>query len=59
MSQGVKVFSATKHEDRRKLGDVVTKWLDSHPEYKVTREEVRQSSDNEYHCLSIVIFYEK
>lgn len=55
MFDRVIVFSATKHRDRAELGDKVTGWL---AEYNgaVVDKVVCQSSDSEYHCLSIVLF---
>ena len=54
---GVKVFSATKAKEREELGDVVTRWLKSNPDVEVVDRVVSQSSDNEFHCLTIVLFY--
>lgn len=54
---GVKVFSATKAKEREHLGEVITEWIRKHPEYEVVDKAVRQSSDNEFHCLSFTIFY--
>lgn len=54
---GVKVFSATKALERDALGEKITAWLDRHEEYTVVDTVIRQSSDNEFHCLSITIFY--
>jgi hypothetical protein len=54
---GVKVFSATKAKDREELGEVITRWLRSNPGIEVVDREVRQSSDNEFHCLTLVLFY--
>jgi hypothetical protein len=54
---GVKVFSATKFMDRDKLGETVTSWLQANSNCKVVRTEVVQSSDSEFHCLSIVLFF--
>lgn len=55
---GVKVFSATKARERDSLGDVATDWIKkSKPVIKDTI--VRQSSDREFHCLSIIIFYDQ
>jgi thiamine pyrophosphate-dependent acetolactate synthase large subunit-like protein len=52
----VKVFSATKAREREELGDVITRWIASEkPE--VIDVQVRQSSDNEFHCLSLTFFY--
>jgi len=54
---GVRVFSATKARDRAVLGDVITEWIRSHPEYRLFDKSVLQSSDTEYHCLTIVLFF--
>lgn len=54
---GVKVFSATKAREREELGDAITRWMRDNPNLEVVDREVRQSSDNEFHCLSILIFY--
>ncbi len=53
----VKVFSATKAAEREALGDRVTRWLGEHPEVTVVDTLVQQSSDNQFHCLSIIVFY--
>ncbi len=55
---GVKVFSATKARDRQNLGDRMTMWLEHHPEVDVVDTVVTQSSDREFHCLSITLFYQ-
>jgi putative lipoic acid-binding regulatory protein len=55
---GVKVFAATVSPKREQLGDEVTHWLENRqPNITVVDIVVRQSSDAEFHCLSIVIFY--
>ena len=54
---GIKVFSATKARDREVLGDVITEWIRSHPDYEVFDKIVTQSSDAEFHCLAITVFY--
>jgi len=53
---GVKVFSATKFEERRTLGEAITKWL-AENKVMILGKEVRQSSDSEFHCLSIILFF--
>lgn len=55
---GVKVFSATKARERQGLGDRLTEWLDEHPNHKVVDTVVTQSSDQEFHCLTITVFYQ-
>lgn len=54
---GVKVFSTTKFRDREYLGDMVTDWIKENKGITILGREVRQSSDQEFHCLSIIIFY--
>ena len=54
---GVKVFSATKAKEREELGDSVTRWLRSNADLEVVERVVTQSSDNEFHCLTIILFY--
>lgn len=53
----VKVFSATKAREREELGDVITRWIKSNPDKSIVEKVVTQSSDNEFHCLTITIFY--
>lgn len=55
---GVKVFSVTKARERADLGDRVTAWLRETGAH-VVEYEVRQSSDSEFHALTIVLFYKE
>ena len=52
----VKVFSTTMARDRELMGERITEWLRVHPELKLVDTIVTQSSDNEYHCVSITLF---
>jgi len=54
---GVKVFSATKAREREVLGENVTRWIKANPGVRVTDKIVTQSSDREFHCLTITLFY--
>lgn len=54
---GLKVFSTTLARDREALSERITGWLREHPDLEVVDREVRQSSDKEFHCLSILLFY--
>lgn len=54
---GVKVFTATKAKERENLGEIITQWIRDNPQYRVVDREALQSSDNEFHCLSILIYY--
>ena len=55
---GVKVFSATKARERELIGDRINEWLDeSIKQLEVVDTIVTQSSDREFHCLTITIFY--
>jgi hypothetical protein len=52
----VKVFSATKMRDRQSIGEQVTSWMAANPGTRIVKRSVTQSSDDEFHCLSIVLF---
>ena len=54
---GVKIFSATKAKEREELGESVSRWLRSNSGFEVVDRVVTQSSDDEFHCLTIVLFY--
>lgn len=54
---GVKVFCATKYQDRERLGETVTRWLAEHPELDLVDLVVTQSSDAAFHCVTISVFY--
>lgn len=54
---GMKVFSATKAKEREELGERVTVWLRENPDVQVTDKIVTQSSDREFHCLTITVFF--
>jgi hypothetical protein len=53
----VKVFSATKHQDREVLGETITRWLREHPGIDIIDKVVTQSSDEAFHCIAITLFY--
>jgi hypothetical protein len=57
MFTGVKVFSATKAKERDDLGEQVTRWLRANNDLEIVDRIVVQSSDNEFHCLTVVLFY--
>ena len=54
---GVKVFTTTLARDREVMGEAIGRWIAEHPELEVVDREVRLSSDRQFHCLSIVVFY--
>ncbi len=54
---GVKVFSTTLARDREAMGESIGRWLAENPGLEIVDREVRQSSDREFHCLSITLFY--
>lgn len=56
---GVKIFSATMFADRGQLGERVTAWIANGPPRKLTDIVVTQSSDAEFHCVTISIFYQE
>ena len=57
MFNGVMVFTATKSKEREQLGDAATRWIEQHPDCQIVDKVVTQSSDREYHCLTITLFY--
>ena len=54
---GVKVFSTTLARDREVMGESITKWLRENPGVEVVDRVVTQSSDKEFHCLTITLFF--
>lgn len=54
----VKVFSATKARDRGELGERVTEFVRGY-DGEIVDKIVTQSSDREFHCLTITIFGRK
>lgn len=59
---GVKVLCATMYRDREALGETVTAWLETarrRPGFQVVDVVVRQSSDEAFHCITIVIFFKE
>ncbi len=54
---GVKVFSTTLARDRDALSDRITAWLRQNPQVEVVDTVVTQSSDKEFHCLSLTLFF--
>jgi hypothetical protein len=55
----VKVFTATKAKEREELGEEVTRWIEANPGIEIVDKVVQQSSDEQYHCLTIVLFYRR
>lgn len=59
---GVKVFGATMLAQRQTLGEEVTAWLETarrRPGFEIVDIVVRQSSDDAYHLIAIVIFFKE
>jgi hypothetical protein len=54
---GIKVFSTTLARDREAMGENITKWLRENPNAEILDKVVTQSSDKEFHCLTITFFY--
>jgi hypothetical protein len=55
---GVKVFSATKAREREEISNRINDWLAS-SNIEIVDKTVTQSSDREFHCLTITIFYKR
>jgi hypothetical protein len=54
---GVKVFSTTLARDREALSERINAWLRDHADLEVIDKVVTQSSDKEFHCLTITFFF--
>ena len=54
---GVKVFSTTLARDRETMGETITRWLKENQGIDIVDKVVTQSSDKEFHCLSITLFF--
>jgi len=54
---GVKIFSATMFAPREQLGEAITSWMAANPQLTVTEFVVTQSSDSQFHCVTITVFY--
>jgi hypothetical protein len=54
---GIKVFSTTLARDREAMGENITRWIKENPNAEIVDKIVTQSSDKEFHCLTITLFY--
>jgi len=54
---GMKVFSTTLARDREVMGDNITRWLAGNANLEIVDKIVTQSSDKEFHCVTITLFY--
>jgi hypothetical protein len=54
---GMKIFSTTLARDREQMGETITRWLTDNAAVEVVDKIVTQSSDKEFHCLTITLFY--
>lgn len=56
--EGIKIFSATMAEQRERLGERVTEWITANKtKVDVVHTIVTQSSDAEFHCVVLTLFY--
>ena len=55
--EGMQIFSATKARDREKLGETITSWIHKNRHLEIVDRHVQQSSDSEFHCVTVVLFY--
>jgi hypothetical protein len=54
---GMKIFSTTLARDREQMGETITRWLNDNGAFEIVDKIVTQSSDKEFHCLTITLFY--
>jgi len=53
----IKVFSTTLARDREQMGENITRWVKENAGIEIVDKVVTQSSDKEFHCLTVTIFY--
>jgi hypothetical protein len=53
-----KVFTATKAAEREKLGEAITEWLQNN-KVQIVDKSITQSSDQAFHCLTVILFYRR
>lgn len=52
----IKMFAGTTAGDRAVLGEKITGWLAANGHLVVIDREITQSSDNEFHCVTVTLF---
>ena len=57
MIDGATIFSTTQYLARGELGDRVTRWRGDNHHLHIHSVDVRQSSDRERHCLTVVVWW--
>ena len=57
MITGAKVFSATRAKEREELGETITRWLKANSQVEIVDKIVTQSSDREFHCVTVTFFF--
>jgi len=55
--KGIKVFATTLARDRQVMGEDITAWIAEHSDIEIVDKVVTQSSDREFHCVTITLFY--
>ncbi len=54
---GVKIFTSTRWHEINELGEKLTEWKAAQPpSMSVVDVDIRQSSDSERHCFTIVLW---
>ena len=56
---GVKVFSTTLARDREMMDENISKWIRDNAACEIVDKVVTQSSDKEFHCLTVTLFYKE
>ena len=54
---GCKIFSTTLARDREAMSETINRWLDANRDKEIVDKVVKLSSDQQFHCLTIVLFY--
>ena len=53
------MFAATKAREREKLGETISAWMAKNRHLVPVDRTVTQSSDNEFHCVTVTLFWRK
>ncbi len=51
----IEVFSETMMKGHEHLGQKVSEWLRAHPDFEMTELRSMQSSDNQFHCVTLIL----
>jgi hypothetical protein len=56
---GMKIFSTTLARDREAMSENITRWLRENRQNEIVDKIVTQSSDKEFHCLTVTLLFKE